>query len=120
LLLGHGGVLALGVNCCVLVLPALATRCLFVFLHRHRLSTALIVASSLLAALGLVAAVALLVTHPPGSSSPLSPEPILRVLSHPATVAGCLALGVTVAWSANRRPVAPEFALGVFLGELAV
>src|SRR5438067_1946013 len=67
LLLGHGGVLALGVNACVLVLPALVTRWLFVLLQRHWLTVPLLAASLLLTAVGLVAGTSLLLTG--GTSS---------------------------------------------------
>jgi cobalt/nickel transport system permease protein len=118
LLLGHGGLMSLGVNSCVLVLPALVVHWLFLLLRRNRWTTVLILASDLLLALSLVAGIWFLVT---GSGASVVVAPVVRLELHPGLLAGCLVvLLVVVIRSVIRRGIAPEAALGRFLGQLAV
>lgn len=117
LLFGHGGYSTLGVNTCVMALPAFAVGAVFYALHRqhwarHRwFCTAVVVLSTLLWMLCLVGSAALMFT---------SREGAVAVLLHPLTVAGG-ALAVALALYAERRlEPTPEFALGLLLGQLAV
>ncbi len=120
LLLGHGGFLTLGVNSCVMILPALVSAGLFHLLHRRQPSLALVAASAVPAGLGVVAAVTLIVTNLSGSAQPLDPGPTIEVLLHPATIIGVGLLAVGVLLIGRGRTIAPEFALGLFLGQLSV
>src|SRR5205823_6037742 len=112
--------LTLGVNSCVMVLPALLVHGLFHQLYRHRLAAPLVAGSVLLGVLGVAAGVALLITNPPGSSAKLDPGPAIQFLIHPATIGLAALLAAVVVWVGKRQMVAPEFALGLFLGQFAV
>ncbi len=110
-LMGHGGLLTLGVSSCVMTLPALAAGWLFHRLYRHRFSAVLVACSVLLGLLSLTASLLLLISEPMSA--------LLRLV-HPLTL-GLAGLGaVVIAWISRRRPLAPEFALGLFLGQFAV
>lgn len=110
-LIGHGGLLTLGVNSCVMTLPALTAGVLFHQLHRHRFSAALIGCSVLLGLLGITAGVQLLIA---------SRSSALEFLLDPRTLALAGLTAAVAGWLSRRWPVAPEFALGLFLGQFAV
>jgi cobalt/nickel transport system permease protein len=110
-LLGHGGMLALGVNCCVMTIPALTAGWLFHRLYRHQLSAVLVASSTMLVLLGVAAGLLLLFTTPSAAVDRLTDPLTLGVL-------GLTAVVVTIV--SRRWPVAPEFALGLFLGQFAV
>jgi cobalt/nickel transport system permease protein len=124
-LLGHGGVSALGVNACVMTLPALAAGGLFRVVQsplvRHPASrSALVVLSTLAWVLCLVFSVSLLVTNRVSGLDRLDPAAAVRVTLHPATLAAAVACGLGVARVERREAGAPEFALGLALGVLSV
>jgi cobalt/nickel transport system permease protein len=125
-LLGHGGVTTLGVNTCVLTLPALLAGWLFAELHRlgwvrHPAARAALVAAGTLAwSLGIVFAVVLVATNPWGRLLAPDPDRALAALRLPAVLGGALLLAVAVAWGERRLGTAPEFALGFVVGVTAV
>jgi cobalt/nickel transport system permease protein len=145
LLLNHGGFTTLGVNACVMFLPALAAGLVFRVLHRiawvrHPLGRALLVAcSTLLWLLCLVFTVGLTQAESVWlemDSGVVVIRPILegwvphphmvrigRALDltlHPAILATALALACAIAWIERRLENAPEFPLGLLLGVLTV
>jgi ABC-type Co2+ transport system permease subunit len=109
--MGHGGVNALGVNNCVMTLPALTAGCLFHLLYRHRLSAVLVAISTVLGLLGVAAGLHLLITTPAST---------VDWLIDPLTLALLGATGILITCISRYWPVAPEFALGLFIGEFAV
>jgi cobalt/nickel transport system permease protein len=121
----HGGFTSLGVNSCVMGVPALLSWLLFAGLRRlpwvrHPVSRALLVAVSILALeLSLIYAVALLCTNPWGPGT-LDTAAANRVTFHPATLAALLLLAAAAAWGERYLENAPEFPLGLVVGELAV
>lgn len=125
ILFGHGGYTTLGVNTCVMALPALAVGQLFVLLHRrswvrHRWFCAgLVAVSSLLWTLSLVFSVALVWTNGL-STARLDPHPAAQFTLHPLTLSAAALLAVLLVRAERRLENAPEFALGLLLGEVAV
>jgi cobalt/nickel transport system permease protein len=126
-LFNHGGFLSLGVNSVVMGLPALLAWLLFAglrrlpWLRRPWFRAALVAGSVLAFVLSLVYAVALLVSNRP---SQLSDGPDLswanRVTFHPALLAGAALLAALAAWLEHRLENAPEFPIGLVVGETAV
>lgn len=125
-LFGHGGFSTLGVNSCVMALPALLAWGIFAGLHwlpclRQPWFRGLLVTVSVSVwTLGLLYSVVLL-----GSNSLLDLDAIdvtwaNRLALHPATLVAALAVGVLAAWLEPRLENAPEFPLGLLIGTLAV
>jgi cobalt/nickel transport system permease protein len=125
-LLGHGGFTTLGVNSCVMALPALLAWALFNGLRRLpfvRNSTfrALLVMGSVLAwTLSLVYSIALLASNRPGHLPNLDTTWANGITFHPATLAAALLLALLAARLERRLGNAPEFALGLVVGEVSV
>lgn len=125
-LLGHGGYSTLGVNSCVVVLPALCAGLLFDWLRRVAWSrrpwwrTAVVASCSVLWLACLVGSVSLLATR--GMALLAEPEsiPVNGILAHPVTWAGILLATVVLVWAERRLAHPPEFALGLLLGVLSV
>jgi cobalt/nickel transport system permease protein len=125
-LLGHGGLTTLGVNTCVLTVPALLAGAMFAELHRigwtrrPALRTLLVGAGTLAGALGLVFGVVLVASNP--WSRLLAPElgPALAAIRHPAILGGALAFALLAAWAERRSEGPPEFALGFLVGVASV
>lgn len=119
LLLQHGGLFALGVNSCVMTLPALAAWALFAGLRRWPgwrqpwCRTLLVTVSSLVWTLSCVYSVTLLLTA-------LDLSLADDVLFHPTTLTGALVLSWGAVWLERRLENRPEFPLGLLLGELTV
>jgi cobalt/nickel transport system permease protein len=122
----HGGYTTLGVNSCVMALPALLAWLLFrglqhVRWERHPWLRGGLVAAVVLAwVLSLVFSVVLLVSNRIGSLDHLDAGPALRVAFHPATLAAAGLLAVLAAVLERRLGHAPEFALGLLVGGVAV
>jgi cobalt/nickel transport system permease protein len=122
----HGGFTTLGVNACVMILPAILSGWLFSLLHRVRwlqvpaLRTCLVGGGALAATLGLVLLITVIATN--RWASLLTPDlgPALAVLRHPATLAVAGVVAVVVGWGESRLHAAPEFALGLLVGVAAV
>lgn len=122
----HGSLSALGVNTCVMTIPALVVGQLFVLLHRHRwvqqrwFSAVLVFGSSLLLVLSVAFCAALLWENGLVSRSTLELDAAGRVLLHPATLTVAVLAGVAAVCLERRLENTPEFALGFLLGETAV
>ncbi len=125
-LFGHGGFYSLGVNSVVMGLPALLAGLLFAglrrlpWLRRPWFRAALVAGSALAFGLSLVYAVTLLVTNNPKQLGDADLSWANRVTFHPATLAGAAALAALAAWAERRLENAPEFPLGLVVGESAV
>jgi cobalt/nickel transport system permease protein len=126
LLFQHGGFTTLGINTCIMAIPALLSYYLFHGLHRvpwwrHRwFRSALVAFSVLLWTQSLVYSVTLLRTNNFGAVTTLNLDDANANLWQPWTwaVAGVLALAVVII--ERRLETAPEFPLGLLIGELAV
>ncbi|HZT82304.1 MAG TPA: CbiM family transporter [Gemmataceae bacterium] len=124
-LLGHGGFSTVGVNSCVMVLPALLAWWLFAGLHRLPwlrrpwFRAALVAVSTLAWTLSLVYSIALLVTNGL-SRQELDTSWANRLTFHPATLALAGLLAGLAAWLERRLENAPEFPLGLLVGEVTV
>lgn len=122
----HGSLSSLGVNTCVMTLPALLVGQLFLVLHRRRwiqqrwFAAVLVFVSGVLLALSLVFCIALLWKNGLTSRAVLELEPAVRVVLHPATLAVAAMLGAVAVYLERRLENAPEFSLGFLLGEMAV
>jgi len=116
ILLQHGGLTTLGVNCCVMALPALLAWQMFVILQglpgwsRPGTRFALVAAAVLVWSLSLVCGL-LGFTH----SLQLVPWPILLGI-----MAVAVGLAGLMARHEQRLGHAPEFAIGLLVGETAV
>lgn len=122
----HGGYTAIGVNSCVITLPALFAGWLFAglrrlpWVRRPWFRSALVAASLLLWSLTLVYAGTLLFSNRGRPVSDLSVREANMMTFHPATLAVALVLGAGAAWGERRLENDPEFPLGLLVGEAAV
>lgn len=122
----HGGFYALGVNSVVMTLPALVAWQLFGLLQRLPwvrrpwFRAALVAISTMIWILSCVFSVALLVSNPLGKLETLDTGPALHFTMQPLVLAAVLLLGLLAAWVERRLENAPEFPLGLLLGETAV
>jgi cobalt/nickel transport system permease protein len=125
-LLGHGGVSALGVNACVMTLPALAAAGLFDLVQRAQprggawFRAGMVFVSVAAWLLCLVFSLALLFSNPVTGIARLDPEPALRLVLHPAMLATVAALAALAAWWERRTAASPAFASGLALGIFTV
>ncbi len=125
-LIGHGAYSTLGVNSCVLVLPALAGAVLFdqlrlVAWSRRPILRAGVVGFCALAwLLSLVYGAALLFTTPITSLDSLDLTAANEIITHPITLAAVLALTAVAVWAERRLGHPAEFPLGLLLGETTV
>jgi cobalt/nickel transport system permease protein len=143
-LLQHGGFTTLGVNSCVMVLPALLAWWLFGALRRVPwirqpwFRSGLVVVSILVWTLSLLYCLVLLaadsgldgmldaVSHALakfhlglGSTPTTAPQWALALTFHPLTLAVALPLAALAAWMERRLENAPEFPVGLLVGEVA-
>jgi cobalt/nickel transport system permease protein len=122
----HGGFWSLGVNSVVMGLPALLAWLMFAglrrlpWLRRPGFRAGLVAGSVLAFGLSLVYAVVLLVTNNPKQLADADLSWANRVTFHPATLAAAVALAGLAAWVERRLENAPEFPLGLVVGESAV
>jgi cobalt/nickel transport system permease protein len=125
-LLGHGGFTSLGVNSCVMGLPALLAWQLFgvvrrlPWVRRPWFRSALVAASTLTWALSLVCSAALVVLSLDAGPARLDLGRAAAITFHPATLAAALALTAAVTWAERRLGNAPEFPVGLLVGEISV
>jgi cobalt/nickel transport system permease protein len=125
-LLTHGGFYTLGINTCILLLPALLASVAFTTLRnapRLRQAwfrNALIGISGLAWALNGVYSVTLLVSNHLLNTGTPELDTAAAVTLHPATLAGALLCALVFVWLAGRLKTAPEFALGLVVGEVTV
>jgi cobalt/nickel transport system permease protein len=126
LLIGHGGASALGVNSCVMTLPALLSWQLFAglrrvpWVRRPWFRSTLVGASALAWTLSLVYSLTLLCSNRLTELDYLDTEWANFVTFHPATLTAALALAALAVAGERRLENAPEFPLGLLVGELAV
>jgi cobalt/nickel transport system permease protein len=125
-LIGHGGFSVLGVNSCIMVIPALLAWLLFAGLRRLPgicspwFRSSLVAVSCLAWTLSLVYSLALLFTNK------LSQQPVLetaaanRLTFHPLTLAAAVVLTGLAVWVERRLENRPEFPLGLLVGEITV
>jgi cobalt/nickel transport system permease protein len=125
-LLQHGGFSMLGINSCIMTLPALLAWQLFNLLQkipwvRHPAFRAgLVMISGLLWTLSLVYSLVLVGTNYANSLSTLTTARADQITFHPLVIAACLAIAGLGAWLEPRLGNAPEFPVGLLIGELAV
>lgn len=125
-LFGHGGYTTLGVNSCVMTLPALLAGGMFSFLQRVPwvrrpwFRAGLTALCTLIWTLSLVYSLALLCTGQSIGQGGLETGPADRLLLHPATLGLAGLLAGLAAWLENRLENAPEFPLGLLVGLIAV
>jgi cobalt/nickel transport system permease protein len=125
-LIGHGGVSALGVNICVMTLPAYLAAFVFTALRRvpgiqRPLGRGLLVASSLVLwgmALLLWAEITLATRR--GEFDEWFSHPSTWWSLNPLTLAALAAAGIVAALWERRLENSPDFPLGLLVGELAV
>jgi cobalt/nickel transport system permease protein len=126
LLIQHGGFTTLGINTCIMALPALFAYYLFHALHqipwrrRPWFRSLLVAISALLWVQSLIYSVALLCTNSLGDLTKLNLENANALLGQawPWLIAGAAALILVVV--ERRLETAPEFPLGLLIGELTV
>jgi cobalt/nickel transport system permease protein len=125
-LVQHGGFSTLGVNSCILVLPALLAWQLFALLRRVPwvrrpwFRSGLVGTSVLLWTLSLVYSLALLFGNDGDQLHALDFEGANRLTFHPVALALALFVAWLAAWLERRLDNAPEFPLGLLIGEAAV
>jgi cobalt/nickel transport system permease protein len=125
-LLGHGGFGSLGVNSCVMVLPALLAWQLFGLLRRLPWArrpwfrSGLVAISTFTWVLSLVYSVALLFVNPGGRLSVVDTLEAHDLTFHLATLLAAAGCAVAAAWIERRVETAPEFPVGLLVGEIAV
>jgi cobalt/nickel transport system permease protein len=122
----HGGWTTLGVNSCVMGIPALLAWLTFAGLRRLPwvcrpwFRGMLVAVSFALFLLSFVFCLTLLLTNRLDGAEPLRLEWARYVTFHPGTLALTAALAGLAAWAERRLENAPEFPLGLLVGELAV
>jgi cobalt/nickel transport system permease protein len=120
-LMGHGGFTSLGINSCVMGIPALVSGQTFVLLQRvpwlrqSWFRAGLVITSSMTWLLSLVYGSVLLFAR---SESGI--DRATTITFHPFTIAGVLAVALAAAWLERRCESAPEFPIGLFLGQFSV
>jgi ABC-type Co2+ transport system permease subunit len=125
-LLGHGGFTTLGVNACVLTIPAILAGWLFATLHRlwwvcHPWFRACLIAMSIFTwFLSLAFSLILFLTNPWTSGAVLEVGRAIAFITHPIVLALALGLGIMLAQVERRFHTAPEFPLGLLIGVVTV
>jgi cobalt/nickel transport system permease protein len=126
-LLGHGGFTTLGVNACVLTLPALLARAMFEALHqagwlvRPAVRSLLTAAGAFVGSLGVIFLLVLIVVNNWGERW-LYPDvsAARRAVQQPVTLAVATLLALLAGWAHRRLRSPAEFTLGLFTGFAAV
>lgn len=125
-LLQHGGFTALGVNACVMTLPALLAWQLFAafqrvpWTRRPWFQIGLIAFSVLVWLLSLVYSLALLYTNHLSQVEALQTAQATAFTFSPLTVASAALVAAAAAWASRRLDTTPEFPVGLLVGEVAV
>ncbi len=124
--LQHGGFTTLGLNTCLLALPALCFGLLFRGLHRvawlkHPWARGGLVAfSAAFWLLSMVLCVSLLLLNRWDSWTEIDLVPAVAITFHPLTLGVVIAAAAVLAWLERRLENAPEFPLGLLLGQMTV
>jgi cobalt/nickel transport system permease protein len=125
-LFNHGGYLSLGVNACVMGLPALAASALFASLRRLSLlrrgwfGSLIVALSTIIFGLTFVYAVTLLCTNALNDLADADLSTANRITFYPLTLLAVLILSVVAVWIERRLQNPPDFCLGLVIGESAV
>jgi cobalt/nickel transport system permease protein len=125
-LFGHGGFTTLGVNSCVMTIPALVAWLTFAGFERtgwirHPMFRCILVAGSIVVVLvTAVYSVALLISNPLGQLENLNTSDANRLILLPAVLTIILLLGIAGGWLERRLENRPEFPLGLVIGEMSV
>lgn len=125
-LLGHGGFTTLGINTCVMGLPAFVSWGLFVACTRFPRARApwfralIVVVSVMVWTLSLVYGIALLTSNAARTVLSLDTRWADRLTLYPGILGGALLLGLMAAWWERRLESAPEFSIGLLIGVTSV
>lgn len=115
----QGNLSTIGINSCLMTIPAIAASFLFAWLRRVPgvrrpwFRSALVGASVAMWGLSLVASVAMLLTRD-------WERTLLEITLHPTTLAVTVVLAIIAARLERRLDHSPDFAVGLIVGELAV
>lgn len=125
LLLGHGGFTTIGINSCVMGLPALLAWQLFAGLQRvpwlrHQWFRSGLVAFSTFALLITAVFAVVFLFSNRFAATQLNTSEALAWTLHPATLTIAVIISSIVAWLERRLENAPEAPLGVLVGEVTV
>lgn len=126
ILIAHGGFSTLGVNSCVMVIPALLVGALFRQLSRFSRTerplfrSGLVGLTSALWLLCSVLSVSLLISNPLKSQGPLRLESALEVTFHPGTLGLIAIVTIWALWAERRWMGSSELPLGLLLGVVSV
>jgi cobalt/nickel transport system permease protein len=121
----HGGYSTIGVNSCVMTIPALLAWQLFRLLEgvpwvrKPWFRMGLVTVSAATWIVGALYGVALLFFGRWSDSDSVAGR-VNQILLHPLTWVAVLVVGLLVAWWELRLENAPEFPLGLFVGETAI
>ncbi|HLQ45692.1 MAG TPA: energy-coupling factor ABC transporter permease, partial [Planctomycetaceae bacterium] len=122
----HGGYSTLGVNSCVMTIPALLAGTLFAFLRQLPWARqpwfrgCLVAVCAAAWTLSLVYSVTLLCTNRVSELDTLETAAANSLTFHPLTLLGTAFMALLAAWLERRLENAPEFPLGLLVGELTV
>lgn len=125
-LLGHGGFSTIGINSCIMAVPALLAGPLFSALcsmpgvRRGWFRVGLVGISAFVLTVSLVNAVVLLYGHLATGLAGRAPAIAAAVTFHPATIIGALLAAAIAALIERKLDPSPEFPLGLLVGELSV
>jgi cobalt/nickel transport system permease protein len=125
-LLGQGGYSTLGVNCCIMVLPALLAWQMFSvlrrtpWLRRQWFRGLLVGVSTGVWVLSTVASIGLFVESRRSGGLEAGWSAASALLLHPLVLAGALLLAVLAVWFERRLENDPEFPIGLLVGEVSV
>jgi ABC-type Co2+ transport system permease subunit len=125
-LLMHGGFYTLGINTCIMLLPAFMAYGLFAslrsapWLGRLWFQALVIGGATFLWTLSAVFSVALLVTNRLRTIRMPDLDEAAAITFHPLIMAAAIAIACLAVWSARRVQAGPEFALGLIVGEVSV
>ncbi len=125
-LLGHGGFSTIGINSCIMAIPALLAGPLFAALcsvpgvRQGWFRVGLVGISAFILTLSLANAAALLYGQFSPETTDRAPAIAAAVTFHPATIAGALFASLIAAVIERKLDTSPEFPLGLLVGELSV
>jgi ABC-type Co2+ transport system permease subunit len=125
-LLGHGGFSTIGINSCIMAIPALLAGPMFGALcavpgvRRGWFRVGLVGVSAFVLTLSLVNAAAMLYGHFARETTDSVSVIAAAVTFHPASIAGALLAALLAAVIERKLDHSPEFPLGLLVGELSV